>query len=174
MTLHIVDVRLTCLINITYLLTYYLLNSFIHSLHLHILHVHVIKYILFKYVKYVNSTVKIWDLCIWQLYERLRNAHPNMTVYKKEDIPERYHLKKHYRVPPLLLEADFGYAIVRVSIYCIQERIRIRMYAYLITEANSHIPRVSKKWAHFYVYDNFGNSGSMFINSERTFRRRWN
>ena len=58
-TLHIVDVRLTCLINITYLLTYYLLNSFIHSLHLHILHVHVIKYILFKYVKYVNSTVKI-------------------------------------------------------------------------------------------------------------------
>jgi len=39
-----------------------------------------------------------------------------MTVYKKQDIPDKYHLKKHYRVPPLLLEADEGYAIVRVSI----------------------------------------------------------
>jgi len=87
----------------------------------------VIQYILFKCVMYVNSTVKIQDLCVRQLYERLRNAHPNMTVYKKEDIPERYHLKKHYRVPPLLLEADFGYVIVRVSIYCVQKRIRIRI-----------------------------------------------
>jgi len=39
-----------------------------------------------------------------------------MTVYKKQDIPERYHFKNHYRVPPLLLLADEGYAIVRVSI----------------------------------------------------------
>jgi len=60
-----------------------------------------------------------------------------MTVYKKEDIPERYHLKKHYRVPPLLLEADFGYAIVRVSI--VEKRIRIRIRMYLLTSANCHI-----------------------------------
>ena len=40
-----------------------------------------------------------------------------MTVYKKQDIPDRYHLKKHYRVPPLYLLADEGYVIVRVSIY---------------------------------------------------------
>jgi len=38
-----------------------------------------------------------------------------MTVYKKEDIPDRYHLKHHYRVPPLLLLSDDGYAIVFVS-----------------------------------------------------------
>lgn len=47
------------------------------------------------------------------LYERLRSAHPNLTVYKKQDIPERYHLKNHYRTPPLLLIADEGYVIVR-------------------------------------------------------------
>jgi len=45
-----------------------------------------------------------------------------MTVYKKEDIPERYHLKKHYRVPPLLLEADLGYVISGVSINCVQNK----------------------------------------------------
>jgi ectonucleotide pyrophosphatase/phosphodiesterase family protein 6 len=47
------------------------------------------------------------------MYERLRTAHSHLTVYKKQDIPEIYHLKKHYRVPPLLLVADEGYAIVR-------------------------------------------------------------
>jgi len=38
-----------------------------------------------------------------------------MTVYKKQDIPERYHIKKHHRVPPLYLLADEGYAIAYVS-----------------------------------------------------------
>jgi len=38
-----------------------------------------------------------------------------MTAYKKQDIPERYHFRTHYRIPPLYLLADEGYAIVRVS-----------------------------------------------------------
>jgi len=38
-----------------------------------------------------------------------------MTVYKKQDIPERFHIKHHYRVPPLYLLADEGYAIAWVS-----------------------------------------------------------
>ena len=77
---------------------------------------------LFKCVMYVKRTLKIRDICVRQLYERLRNAHPNMTVYKKEDIPERYHLKKHYLVPPLLLEADLGYVISGVSIHCVRNK----------------------------------------------------
>jgi len=52
---------------------------------------------------------------MFQLYEKLRSAHANLTVYKKQDIPDRYHLKNHYRVPPLLLIADAGYVIVRVG-----------------------------------------------------------
>jgi ectonucleotide pyrophosphatase/phosphodiesterase family protein 6 len=59
--------------------------------------------------------LQIWPLgnnTEW-MYETLRTAHSNLTVYKKQDIPEIYHLKKHYRVPPLLLVADEGYAIVR-------------------------------------------------------------
>ena len=49
------------------------------------------------------------------MYNRLRSAHPNMTVYKKNDIPDRYHFKKHYRVPPLYMLADEGYGIAWVS-----------------------------------------------------------
>ena len=50
----------------------------------------------------------------FQIYTNLSGVD-HMTVYKKEDIPDRYHLKEHYRVPPLLLVADEGYAILRVT-----------------------------------------------------------
>lgn len=61
------------------------------------------------------TVLQIWpksDNEDW-IYQRLRSAHHNLTVYKKQDIPERYHYKNHYRVAPLLLEADEGYVIVR-------------------------------------------------------------
>ena len=38
-----------------------------------------------------------------------------MTVYKKQDIPDRYHFKNHYRVPPLYLLTDQGYGMAWVS-----------------------------------------------------------
>lgn len=45
------------------------------------------------------------------LYEALKNAHPNLHVYKKEEFPERFHYAKHERVLPILLYADSGYNI---------------------------------------------------------------
>jgi len=49
--------------------------------------------------------------CFVQLYDRLKSLHPNVTVYLKKDIPERFLLKRHQRTPPLLLVADKGYVI---------------------------------------------------------------
>jgi len=46
------------------------------------------------------------------LYQKLVNANSHMKVYKKEDIPEKYHLKNHYRVPPIYLVADPGYVFL--------------------------------------------------------------
>ncbi|XP_072035706.1 ectonucleotide pyrophosphatase/phosphodiesterase family member 5-like [Amphiura filiformis] len=40
------------------------------------------------------------------IYDALSNAHPNLTVYKKADIPERYHYKSHRRIAPILAVAD--------------------------------------------------------------------
>ena len=37
---------------------------------------------------------------------------PHISVYKKEDIPERYHYKNHYRIKDVLLVADEGWFIL--------------------------------------------------------------
>ncbi|XP_029959351.1 ectonucleotide pyrophosphatase/phosphodiesterase family member 7 [Salarias fasciatus] len=43
-----------------------------------------------------------------QVYDALSNA-PNLTVYKKHEIPESFHLAKSKRLPPILVVADLGF-----------------------------------------------------------------
>ena len=52
----------------------------------------------------------------FQVYHALKDAHEGLIVYKKADILERFHDKDHQRVPPILLAAQPGYVILRVSI----------------------------------------------------------
>ncbi|XP_054239756.1 ectonucleotide pyrophosphatase/phosphodiesterase family member 5 [Indicator indicator] len=47
-----------------------------------------------------------------EVYEALVSAHPNMTVYKKEQIPDRFHYKHNSRIQPILAVADKGWEIV--------------------------------------------------------------
>lgn len=47
-----------------------------------------------------------------EVYEALANAHPNMTVYKKEQIPDRFHYKHNHKIQPILAVADKGWEIV--------------------------------------------------------------
>ncbi|XP_072036460.1 ectonucleotide pyrophosphatase/phosphodiesterase family member 5-like [Amphiura filiformis] len=56
-----------------------------------------------------NPVYGIWpydDNNIETIYQRLVNTHPHMTVYKKADIPERFHYKHHRRIPPIIAIAD--------------------------------------------------------------------
>jgi len=46
-----------------------------------------------------------------EVYNTLKANEENFKVYKKEDIPDRYHLKNHPRIPELLMVADLGYTI---------------------------------------------------------------
>lgn len=46
-----------------------------------------------------------------EVYSALKGNEEHFKVYKKEEIPDRYHLKNHRRVPELLLVADVGYTI---------------------------------------------------------------
>ncbi|XP_043856840.1 ectonucleotide pyrophosphatase/phosphodiesterase family member 5 [Dromiciops gliroides] len=48
-----------------------------------------------------------------EIYAALKNAHPNLTVYKKEDVPERFHYKHHHRIQPILIMADKGWTIIQ-------------------------------------------------------------
>lgn len=49
------------------------------------------------------------------MYNKLVNASPQMKVYLKKDIPERYHLKNHRRTAPILVVPELGYRIQIVS-----------------------------------------------------------
>jgi len=46
-----------------------------------------------------------------KIVENLNKA-PHLTAYLKEDIPERYHFKNHYRIKQILLVADEGWSIL--------------------------------------------------------------
>ncbi|SMO93322.1 ectonucleotide pyrophosphatase/phosphodiesterase [Gracilimonas mengyeensis] len=46
-----------------------------------------------------------------EVYQVLKESAEHFRVYKKDEIPERFHLKNHHRVPDLLLIADVGYTI---------------------------------------------------------------
>ncbi|ROI33799.1 Ectonucleotide pyrophosphatase/phosphodiesterase family member 7 [Anabarilius grahami] len=48
---------------------------------------------------------------VQEVYDALKNAHPNLTVYKKEEIPEHFHIGKHERIQPIVLLADLGFNI---------------------------------------------------------------
>lgn len=43
-----------------------------------------------------------------QVYEALAKV-PNITVYRKEDIPESFHLARSERLPPIVVQADLGF-----------------------------------------------------------------
>ncbi|XP_006076213.4 ectonucleotide pyrophosphatase/phosphodiesterase family member 5 [Bubalus bubalis] len=48
-----------------------------------------------------------------EVYEALAQAHPNLTVYKKEEVPERWHYKHNSRIQPILAVADDGWHILQ-------------------------------------------------------------
>ncbi len=45
------------------------------------------------------------------VYRALNGAHPNWSVYRKDDIPDRYHYRQNARVQPILIVADEGWSI---------------------------------------------------------------
>jgi predicted AlkP superfamily pyrophosphatase or phosphodiesterase len=41
----------------------------------------------------------------------LRGAHPRLTVYRREELPARFHYDDHARIPPIVALADEGWRI---------------------------------------------------------------
>ena len=46
-----------------------------------------------------------------EIYKKLKDNEEHYVIYKKHDIPERFHLKNNIRVPEFLMIADDGYTI---------------------------------------------------------------
>jgi len=46
-----------------------------------------------------------------KVYLALKENEENYNVYLKEDIPDRFHFRNHYRIPEIIMMADPGYTI---------------------------------------------------------------
>lgn len=44
-------------------------------------------------------------------YYALKGAHPHMQIYRREELPARYHYSTHFRIPPIIGIADEGWSI---------------------------------------------------------------
>ncbi len=55
-----------------------------------------------------GPAAQIWatDTSVEEIMAALEDAHPRMRVWRREDIPARYHFGDHHRVPDVLAEAD--------------------------------------------------------------------
>lgn len=60
-----------------------------------------------------SPVAQIWatddGLTVDEIYTALNNAHPNLQVYKKADVPARYHFNKHKRIADVIAEVDLGW-----------------------------------------------------------------
>ena len=45
------------------------------------------------------------------IYRQLAGHHPHLTVYRKDEIPRRYHYRDHRRIAPVIAVADEGWVI---------------------------------------------------------------
>lgn len=52
-----------------------------------------------------------------EIYNRLKGAHPRLSVYRKAEIPPELHYNDHRRIPPLVCIADDGWSITTRSYF---------------------------------------------------------
>lgn len=55
---------------------------------------------------------------------------PNMTVYKKNEIPENFHLAKSKRLPPITIFADLGFNLNSVSLCNFTKTFSFKFHLY--------------------------------------------
>ena len=46
-----------------------------------------------------------------EVYQRLKGAHPHLTVYRKAEVPEQFHYRAHPRIQPIIGVADEGWTV---------------------------------------------------------------
>ncbi|XP_054638769.1 ectonucleotide pyrophosphatase/phosphodiesterase family member 7 isoform X2 [Dunckerocampus dactyliophorus] len=59
-----------------------------------------------------------------EVFEALSKA-PNLTVYRKDDMPESFHLARSRRLPPIVIVADLGFNLNSIHRLCQQRRPRL-------------------------------------------------
>ena len=60
-----------------------------------------------------KSTVFIYPKSgrTYRVYKSLKHSHPHMNVYLKKGIPEKFHIKRNDRTPPILILPEPGWLV---------------------------------------------------------------
>jgi len=58
-----------------------------------------------------------------EIYQKLVGAHPHLQVYRKHEIPARFHYQNHRRIAPIIGVADDGWTISRHGMRNTAERL---------------------------------------------------
>ena len=58
-----------------------------------------------------------------EIYQKLAKAHPHLQIYRKNEIPERWHYRAHRRIAPIIGVADEGWTISRHGMKNTAERL---------------------------------------------------
>lgn len=58
------------------------------------------------------AAIRPTDAGVEEIYGKLKHAHPHMQVYRKSEIPDRWHYRDHPRIMPILAVADEGWSII--------------------------------------------------------------
>jgi len=61
-----------------------------------------------------------------QIVEQLQGAHPELEVWMKRDVPERFHFRDHYRIPDIIGMVSEGWTIYRTREYMEENLSRLR------------------------------------------------
>jgi len=69
------------------------------------------------------------------VYSVLKNAHPKLHVYKKEEFPKRFHYANHPRITPLLMYGDPGYVIHGVRCTCTHFTVFLGSVSFLLSSS---------------------------------------
>ncbi len=79
-----------------------------------------------------------------RLYNQLKDAHPNLHVYWKQDLPTRYHLKNNVRVTPIVAVA--GKCCKQIFIDSYTQYWTIPLFSVLCRYSLGHIN--TTVWSH--------------------------
>lgn len=58
------------------------------------------------------AAIRPTNMTVEEIYAKLKDAHPHLQVYRKAEIPERWHYSEHRRIMPIIAVADEGWSII--------------------------------------------------------------
>jgi len=63
------------------------------------------------------AAIRPTHMTVEEIYAKLKDAHPHMQVYRKADLPERWHYRDPPRIMPIIAVADEGWSIISHETY---------------------------------------------------------